>query len=88
MPVIFKSEKFNNLRHKTHIFTQKLRNTSWLWCIDILSSDVFSHLCSGRGTWKYHSPPCIVRFLEICMKAEDFIDSNNFVVGKLSLGLI
>lgn len=27
------------------------RTSWWLWCIDILSFDVFPHLCSGRGTY-------------------------------------
>lgn len=82
-PIIFKSEKCNHLRNKTYIFTQKQH-------VLYGGSDalIFFHLmfCSGRGTWNPTSTAG--SFLEICMKAKDFIDSYNFVVEKFSLHLL
>lgn len=88
MPVIFKSV-FNHLRHKTHLYSEAVqRKPPGGSAALIFSHLMFSLICAVERCLKMPHSSIVGSLLEIRVKAEGFIDSNNFVVKNLSRGLI
>lgn len=85
----FKSENFNHLRHQTRLHSEtvqgKLPGGS---AALIFSHLMFSFICAVEGGLNTPHSSVVGSLLEIGVKAEGFIDSNNFVVKNLSRGFI
>lgn len=88
MPVIFKSENFNHLRHKSHLYSETVQRKPGGSAALIFSYSMFFLICAVEGCLKIPHSSIVGSLLEIGVKAEGFIDSNNFVVKNLSRGLI